>query len=78
MHASVRKWGNSPAIRLPASVMAEAGLRLDAPVDVRVEDGRVVIERIVAPAADAAFAAALAPTLGEWASAEDDAVWAGL
>lgn len=77
MHASVRKWGNSPAVRLPAAVMAGAGLRVDAPVDIRVEDGRVVIERIVAPA-DPAFAAALAPTLSEWASAEDDAAWADL
>jgi len=77
MHTSVRKWGNSPAVRLPASVMAAAGLRVDGPVDVRVEDGRVVIERIATPA-DPAFAAALAPTLGEWASAEDDAAWADL
>ena len=77
MHASVRKWGNSAAVRLPASVMTGAGLRVDGPVDIRVEDGRVVIERIAA-SADAAFAAALVPTLGEWASAEDDAAWADL
>jgi len=75
MHTSVRKWGNSPAVRLPASVMAAAGLRVDGPVDVRVEDGRVVIERLTD---DDGFAAALAPTLGEWASAEDDAAWADL
>ena len=78
MHARVRKWGNSPAIRLPAAVMVGAGLRVDAAVDVRVEDGRVIIERIAAAADDPAFAAALAPTLGEWASAEDDAAWADL
>ena len=77
MHTSVRKWGNSPAVRLPAAVMAGAGLRVDGPVDIRVEGGRVVIERVAAPA-DPAFASALAPTLGEWASAEDNAAWADL
>lgn len=78
MHTSVRKWGNSPAVRLPANVMAAAGLRLDGPVDLRVEHGRVVIEALAPPAADPAFAAALAPTLAEWVSAEDDAAWADL
>ena len=77
MLASVRKWGNSPAVRLPAAVMAGAGLRVDGLVDIRVEDGRVIIERITA-LADPAFATALASMLGEWASAEDDAAWADL
>lgn len=49
MRATVRKWGNSAAVRMPATVMAEAKLEIDQPVDVRVEDGRIVIEP-VAPA----------------------------
>lgn len=44
MRATVRKWGNSASIRIPAAVMAAANLHLDQPVDVRVERGRVVIE----------------------------------
>jgi len=40
----VKKWGNSPAIRLPAAVMEAAHLRLEQAVDIRVENGRVVIE----------------------------------
>jgi antitoxin MazE len=44
MRATVRKWGNSAAVRMPATVMAEAKLEIDQPVDVRVEDGRIVIE----------------------------------
>jgi antitoxin MazE len=44
----VRKWGNSAAVRIPASVMAAASLDLDQVVDVREEDGRVVIEPIKA------------------------------
>lgn len=80
MRASVRKWGNSPSVRIPASVMAASGLRLDQSVDVRAEDGRVIIEAIPdpLPAADSAFAAALASTLAEWNSPEDDAAWADL
>jgi antitoxin MazE len=34
---------------MPAAVMEEARLEIDQPVDVRVEDGRVVIERVEAP-----------------------------
>ena len=42
----VRKWGNSPAVRLPAAVMEAAHLRLDQAVDVRAEQGRVIIEPV--------------------------------
>ena len=40
----VKKWGNSPAIRLPAAVMEAAHLKLDQAVEVRAENGRIVIE----------------------------------
>ncbi|GBQ27456.1 transcriptional regulator AbrB [Gluconacetobacter azotocaptans DSM 13594] len=46
MKAVVKKWGNSASIRIPASVMAAAGLKLDQPVDVREESGRVIIEPV--------------------------------
>ena len=46
MLAMVRKWGNSAAVRLPASVLAEAKLGFDQSVDVRVEDGAVVIRSV--------------------------------
>jgi antitoxin MazE len=46
MRVMVRKWGNSAAVRLPAAVMQAARLELDAPVEVREEDGRVVIEPV--------------------------------
>lgn len=75
MNASVRKWGNSPAVRIPAAVMAATGLRLDSRVDVRAEDGRIVIEPL---GDDPEFHAALTATLGEWSSAEDEAAWADL
>ena len=40
----VKKWGNSPAVRLPAAIMEAAHLTLDQAVEVRVEHGRVIIE----------------------------------
>jgi antitoxin MazE len=46
MKATVRKWGNSAAVRIPASVMQAARLELDQAVDVREEDGRIVIEPV--------------------------------
>lgn len=49
MRAIVKKWGNSAAVRVPASVMEEARLEIDQPVEVRVEAGRIVIEPLTAP-----------------------------
>ena len=40
----VKKWGNSAAVRIPTSVLKAAHVRLDQPVDVREEAGRIVIE----------------------------------
>ena len=42
----VKKWGNSLAVRLPAAVMEAAQLVLDQAVDVRAENGRVIIEPV--------------------------------
>jgi antitoxin MazE len=44
MRVIVKKWGNSAAVRMPASVMEAARLHLDDTVDVREEDGRIIIE----------------------------------
>ncbi len=46
MRVLVKKWGNSASVRIPASVMEAAQLRLDDPVDVHVEGGRIIIEPI--------------------------------
>jgi antitoxin MazE len=43
---SVKKWGNSAAVRIPASVMQAMRLDLDEVVDVREEAGRIVIEPV--------------------------------
>lgn len=49
MRGTVRKWGNSAAVRLPTSIMQAARLQLDAEIEVREEDGRIVIEPIRPP-----------------------------
>lgn len=49
MRVQVKKWGNSASVRIPASVMSAASLRIDQAVDVREEGGRVIIEPVAAP-----------------------------
>ena len=44
MNVQVKKWGNSAAVRIPATTLAAARLSIDDRVEVREEDGRIVIE----------------------------------
>lgn len=46
MQVLIKKWGNSSSVRIPASVMQSAKLALDTLVDVRAENGRIVIEPV--------------------------------
>ncbi|MEO8331034.1 MAG: AbrB/MazE/SpoVT family DNA-binding domain-containing protein [Gallionella sp.] len=46
MEVIVKKWGNSAAVRIPASVMSAAHVDLDQPVNVREEQGRIIIEPV--------------------------------
>jgi antitoxin MazE len=46
MRVLVKKWGNSASVRIPAAVMAAARLRLDQEVEVREEQGRIVIDPV--------------------------------
>ncbi|MBS0512046.1 MAG: AbrB/MazE/SpoVT family DNA-binding domain-containing protein [Proteobacteria bacterium] len=52
MQLTVKKWGNSASIRIPAAIMEAAHLKLDDPVDVREEDGRIIIEPLAHKAYD--------------------------
>lgn len=40
----IQKWGNSSAIRLPAKMLAAAGIDADSEVDIQADDGRLVIQ----------------------------------
>lgn len=44
MKTVIKKWGNSPSVRIPAELMRAARMRLDQPVEMREEAGRLIIE----------------------------------
>ena len=44
MESVIRKWGNSPALRLPTAVLKAAGYRLEQKVQVTVSRGRIIIQ----------------------------------
>ena len=49
MQVLIKKWGNSASVRIPATVMAAAALSVDQAVEVREENGRIIIEPVRAP-----------------------------
>ena len=46
MQSQIKKWGNSAAIRVPSAILDAADVRVDQDVDIRAENGRIVIEPI--------------------------------
>jgi antitoxin MazE len=52
MEIHVRKWGNSAAVRIPSAIMAAAELNINQVIDVREEDGRIIIEPVKTPVYD--------------------------
>ena len=46
METTIRKWGNSPALRLPNAALKAAGYRLEQKVELTVSRGRIVIRPI--------------------------------
>lgn len=46
MQVKIKKWGNSPALRLSASLMQLAHLSLDQEVNIQVLRGKLIIEPI--------------------------------
>ncbi len=49
MRSQVKKWGNSASIRIPATVLSAASMRIDQHVEIREEEGRIVIEPVPVP-----------------------------
>ncbi|MBM3131691.1 MAG: AbrB/MazE/SpoVT family DNA-binding domain-containing protein [Chloroflexi bacterium] len=43
MKARIQKWGNSLALRIPKSFAQEVGLESNAPVDILLEDRKLII-----------------------------------
>ena len=52
MRVQVKKWGNSASVRIPSAVLAAAAMHIEQEVDVREEEGRIVIEPVKAPQFD--------------------------
>ena len=46
MRVTVKKWGNSASVRIPAAIMEAAQLTLDDVVEIREEGGAIVIEPV--------------------------------
>lgn len=44
MEAVIRKWGNSPAVRINAAAMKAAAFGLEQRVTIKASKGRIVIE----------------------------------
>ncbi|MDF9407956.1 AbrB/MazE/SpoVT family DNA-binding domain-containing protein [Pelotomaculum isophthalicicum JI] len=45
MFATIQKWGNSQAVRLPKGVLEEVAMRENDRVEIRVENGSIIISR---------------------------------
>ena len=43
MNVEIQKWGNSGAIRLPATIMKQMNVALGDQLDLTAEDGRIVL-----------------------------------
>ena len=56
MNQHIKKWGNSLALRIPATLSAALNLNEDDAVDVSEEDGRLIVKK---------KGAAVEPTLEE-------------
>jgi antitoxin MazE len=42
----LKKWGNSPAVRIPVAIMQSTQLALDQAVEVHAEGRRIIIEPV--------------------------------
>jgi len=49
MRSKVQKWGNSLALRIPKPYAEEAGLSPGTPVELSVQEGKLVVARADAP-----------------------------
>ena len=46
MQATIKKWGNRPALRLSAALMQMAQLELDQEVNIQVRQGKLIIDPV--------------------------------
>ena len=46
MHTEIKKWGNSAVVRLPATMLAELSLVVGSPIELKHENGCLIIEPV--------------------------------
>lgn len=46
IHSNVKRWGNSPAIRIPAALMQALDLNIDDEIKIDLIEGKLVIEPV--------------------------------
>ena len=46
MRTSVKKWGNSAAVRIPSAVLEATQVQIDEEVEIREEAGKIIIEPV--------------------------------
>lgn len=46
IQSSVKRWGNSPAVRIPATLMQALNLNIDDEVKIDLVDGKLIIEPV--------------------------------
>jgi antitoxin MazE len=49
MKTRIQKWGNSLVLRIPKSFASEVGLQNESPVDLSMEDGKLIIAPVAKP-----------------------------
>ena len=47
MEVQLKPWGNSQGVRLPKSVLNEAGIQPDDALTVKTENGRIILYRAI-------------------------------
>lgn len=46
IRSNVKRWGNSPAVRIPASVMHALKLNIDDEIKIELVEGKLIIEPV--------------------------------
>lgn len=46
MQLTIKKWGNSVGVRIPHTILNELNLNIEHPVDMRIENGKIIIEPV--------------------------------
>ena len=49
MITKIQKWGHSFALRIPKSMVVELNLKVNSPLEIKLEDNRLVISPITQP-----------------------------